>query len=98
MAGRTARVIAGATLLLFSAPSSWAHDWYPAWCCNDKDCRELSEERGETVLEVPFGWRLWDGRLIERGSERPSPDSKFHMCEEATTRAIVCFFAPPGSS
>jgi hypothetical protein len=75
-----------------------AHDWYPAWCCNDKDCRALLEEKGETVLEAPDGWHLWDGRIAARGSERPSPDAKFHLCEEATTHAIVCFFVPPGSS
>ena len=28
-----------------------AHRWYPAWCCNDHDCRELEEDKGETVLE-----------------------------------------------
>jgi len=75
-----------------------AHRWYPAWCCNDHDCRELEEDKGETVLEEPDGWHLWDGRVAARGSERPSPDGKYHLCEEATTKAIICFFAPPGST
>jgi hypothetical protein len=98
MAGCTPRLLTGAALLLSGMIAARAHDWYPVWCCNDQDCRALSEDRGETVLEIPYGWRLWDGRLVARGSERPSPDSKFHMCEEATTKAIICFFVPPGSS
>jgi hypothetical protein len=75
-----------------------AHDWYPAWCCNDKDCRALSDEKGETVSEAPDGWHLWDGRIARRGHVKPSPDTKFHLCEEATTRAIICFFVPQESS
>ena len=75
-----------------------AHSWYPVWCCNDHDCRELIEARGETVTETAEGWRLWDGRLVKRGVAKMSLDAKFHLCEEPTTRAIICFFAPLGSS
>ena len=82
---------------LFGAPAI-AHSWYPAWCCSDHDCRELTEARGETVTQTAEGWRLWDGRLVRRRYAKPSPDEHFHMCEEPTTKAIVCFFAPPGAS
>jgi hypothetical protein len=75
-----------------------AHSWYPAWCCSDHDCRELSEAKGETVTEIAQGWRLWDGRIINREYAKPSPDMRFHICEEPITNAIVCFFAPPGAS
>jgi hypothetical protein len=78
--------------------SSYAHDWYPAWCCDEHDCRELIEARGETVTETSEGWRLWDGRLVGREYAKISPDAKFHLCEEPTTRAIICFFAPQGAS
>ncbi len=77
---------------------AFAHDWYPAWCCDEHDCRELMEVRGETVTETAEGWRLWDGRLVARRYAKPSPDAKFHICEEPTTKAIICFFAPPGAS
>jgi hypothetical protein len=87
-----------ATAWLLSITGAPAHRWYPAWCCADRDCRELVEEMGETVLEAPDGWHLWDGRIVARGSERLSPDTRFHLCEEASTKAIICFFAPPGSS
>jgi hypothetical protein len=89
---------ASVLLCLVDGPIALAHDWYPSWCCSDRDCRPLVEEKGETVLETPDGWRLWDGRLIERGGARQSPDRQFHICEEPTTKAIICFFAPVGGS
>lgn len=77
---------------------AWAHSWYPTWCCSDHDCRELLAARGETVTETADGFRLWDGRFIEREYAKPSQDIRFHICEEPVTRAIVCFFAPQGQS
>jgi hypothetical protein len=94
----TTSVVVATILWLFSTCAPAAHSWYPVWCCSEKDCRELSEEKGETVLEAQDGWHLWDGRLVARGIAKPSPDRKFHICEEPTTRAIICFFAPPGAT
>jgi len=82
---------------LLSLPAL-AHGWYPAWCCSERDCRELTDAVGETVAETAEGWRLWDGRIIARKYAKQSPDAKFHICEEPTTKAIICFFAPPGAS
>ncbi|SCY88416.1 hypothetical protein SAMN02927923_02685 [Microvirga guangxiensis] len=81
-----------------AAPQTVAHRWYPFWCCDDNDCRELVAANGETVIETEDGYRLWDGRFIGREHSRPSPDRHFHLCEEQTTRAIICFFAPQGQS
>lgn len=89
-------IVAAAVFL--AATQALAHGWYPAWCCDDHDCRELIATRGETVLETPDGYRLWDGRFIKRQYSKPSPDRHFHLCEEQTTRAIICFFAPQGQS
>ncbi len=50
------------------------------------------------MTETEEGWRLWDGRLVGRDEAKMSPDGKFHICEEPTTHAIICFFAPQGSS
>ncbi len=94
--GRTWMVAAAAACLL-GAPVA-AHSWYPAWCCSDHDCRELIEASGETVTETPGGWKLWDGRVVARQYAKLSPDGKFHICEEPTTKAIICFFVPPGAS
>jgi hypothetical protein len=89
--------IAAAAALL-AHPGALAHSWYPAWCCDDQDCRELTGTKGETVIETEEGYRLWDGRVIGRDYAKPSPDRHFHMCEEETTKAIICFFAPQGQS
>jgi hypothetical protein len=83
--------------LLFGPSAAQAHDWYPAFCCSDRDCHALVEEDGETVTESVGGWRLWDGRTIARGMARLSPDQRFHLCESPAKR-IICFFAPPGGS
>ena len=82
---------------LFGSVPSIAHDWYPLDCCSNKDCRALVEIKGETVLEGPEGWRLWDGRIVSRDRAKLSPDGKFHLCE-TLSKSILCFFAPPGSS
>lgn len=82
---------------LLSDSSGEAHDWYPLWCCSEQDCHELLDERGETVLEVPYGFKLWDGRLIKRETAQLSPDAKFHLCERKD-KSIICFFAPPGAT
>ncbi|MBJ6128316.1 hypothetical protein [Microvirga splendida] len=86
-----------AALTAFSAPPALAHDWYPAACCSQRDCRHLEEADGETVLEIPGGWQLWDGRIVPRGTAKLSPDRLFHLCE-LPDRRIICFFAPPGAS
>jgi hypothetical protein len=49
-------------------------------------------------VETGEGYRLWDGRVIEREYAKPSPDGHFHLCEEPITKAIICFFAPQGES
>jgi hypothetical protein len=82
---------------LFGSAPSIAHDWYPLDCCSNIDCHALVESKGETVTEVPEGWRLWDGRFIGRDRARPSPDGQFHLCE-TLSKSILCFFVPPGSS
>jgi hypothetical protein len=92
----TGIAIAAAALLV--GTQALAHSWYPAWCCNDHDCRELVATKGETVIETEDGYRLWDGRVVGREYAKPSPDRHFHMCEEPTTRAIICFFAPQGET
>ncbi|PVE26318.1 hypothetical protein DC522_00730 [Microvirga sp. KLBC 81] len=97
MASRRAWIVAAVAALL-AGSEVLAHGWYPVWCCSDRDCRELTSAKGETVVETEDGYRLWDGRFIGREYTKASPDAKFHMCEEQRTRAIVCFFVPQGQS
>jgi hypothetical protein len=89
-------LLVSASLVLGSSTAP-AHDWYPTSCCSDRDCRAPIEENGETVTEVVPGWKLWDGRIIERSRARLSPDRRFHLCETPGHR-VICFFAPPGGS
>ena len=96
MARRPVALVCSLVGLFRSAPSL-AHNWYPLDCCSNIDCRALVEIKGETVTEVPEGWRLWDSRIIGRNRARPSPDSQFHLCE-TLSKSILCFFVPPGSS
>ncbi|WP_243372792.1 hypothetical protein [Microvirga solisilvae] len=87
-----------AAVLFLSAAQAMAHSWYPAWCCDDHDCRELIAAKGETVFETEDGYRLWDGRFVGREYTKASPDEKYHLCEEQVTKAIICFFVPQGQS
>ncbi len=98
MSCRSVSLAMTAAAWFLGATGAPAHDWYPTWCCDDRDCRALAEDRGETVTEAPDGWHLWDGRVIGRSYAKMSPDKKFHLCEEGTTKAIICFFAPLGGS
>ncbi|WP_134495985.1 hypothetical protein [Microvirga pakistanensis] len=84
-------------LLVIPSTPSLAHDWYPASCCSERDCRALVEAMGETVLDAAGRFELWDGRTVDREKARPSPDGRFHLCETTAGR-ILCFFAPPGAS
>jgi hypothetical protein len=84
-------------VFLFGNSLGEAHSWYPLWCCSEQDCHELMEERGETVLEVPYGFKLWDGRMIKRETAQLSPDTRFHLCERQD-KSVICFFAPPGAT
>lgn len=90
-------VLIAALAILACEGAAAAHDWYPAACCSQRDCRHLEEAKGETVLETPKGWQLWDGRIVPRGTAKLSPDGEFHLCE-LPDRRIICFFAPPGDS
>lgn len=100
MEGDMARLLGSAvtyTALLVLGSAALAHDWYPSYCCSEKDCRPLTEAKGESVLESTEGYELWDGRTIARSTAKLSPDGQFHLCENSAKR-ILCFFAPPGAS
>src|SRR5215207_5534569 len=83
-------------LFAIGSSASIAHDWYPISCCSERDCRALTEAKGESVWESLEGWELWDGRKIARRAAKPSPDGEFHLCE-TPAHHVLCFFAPLGA-
>ncbi len=49
---RTLAIVAMACVL---AGPAIAHDWYPVWCCDEHDCRELIEARAIICFFAPQG-------------------------------------------
>ena len=50
---RPLTLFAAGAWLLSAAPAT-AHRWYPAWCCNENDCRELDPDTGETKFATSY--------------------------------------------
>ena len=76
-----------------------AHSWYPWECCSDNDCAPITVS--ETPLEKDGGYYLIDGRHISYKELKPSPDGKWHLCEQKwpanpAARKILCVYAPIG--
>lgn len=77
-----------------------AHEWYPAECCSDTDCAPIA--LNETPKEEGGGFTLIDGRHVRYRDLRPSPDGRWHLCENkwpadsVKDRKILCLYAPLG--
>lgn len=76
-----------------------AHSWYPWECCSENDCSPLAIT--ETPFEKDGGFYLTDGRHISYKEVRPSPDGRWHLCEQkwpaaVRDRKILCVYAPIG--
>lgn len=90
--------------LAFAVLPVRAHDWYPANCCDNRDCYMMGEGQREPKPQyTPAGWRLHDGKLVALTDARISPDGHFHVCRIGgkPTNPIVhpagekpCFYAP----
>ena len=72
-----------------------AHSWYPAECCDGRDCSVLPDDAVHASRE---GWMLrTTGETIPFDDVRvlKSPDGRFHQCifpaERHTTQ---CLFVP----
>ena len=74
-----------------TAVSGWS---YPASCCADYDCAEISPSR---VKEAPGGY-IVDGHFSVPHSEvKQSPDGHFHACFP-NPEMLRCLFIPPSGS
>lgn len=90
-----------AILVVQATRVAFAHEWYPWECCSDNDCAPLALE--QIPREENGGFTLTDGRHVAYKDVRPSPDGKFHLCEQKwepnpRDRKILCFYAPVGGS
>lgn len=83
----------------------FAHSWYPADCCSDRDCWPMgvdSDAKEPDPKVVPGGYLTHDGHFVAEKDTRPSKDGRFHVCRYggareagiiATSRGI-CLFVP----
>lgn len=93
-------------LIIFIAVFAWshpatAHSWYPWECCSDYDCAPIP--LAETPTERDGGFALQDGRHVVYREIKPSPDGRWHLCEQkhqplTKDRKILCLWAPVGGS
>lgn len=77
-------------LLVLVASVVHAHAWYDAYCCNDEDCRPVSNAaEGWSEVELNSIGYVWTSsrsgirHVIPHGDDRirPSRDGEFHACE-----------------
>jgi hypothetical protein len=77
------------------APTGWT---YPALCCSNKDCKQISATE---VRAVKTGWLVEKtGEVISYGDTRlkDSPDGLYHRCAHAAnfeSGKTLCLFVPP---
>lgn len=91
-------MIAVGIMILIVQPAR-AHEWYPWECCSGYDCGPIP--LAETPKEEKGGFTLTDGRHVPYKDLKPSPDGRWHLCEqkhekEPRNRKILCVYAPIG--
>lgn len=103
---RPARILVWSLLILWVAlfvmalvEQAGAHEWYPWECCSDNDCAPIP--MSESPREERGGFTLIDGRHFDYKTVRPSPDGKWHLCEQKfepnpADRKILCVWGPVG--
>ena len=77
-------------LLMFAAyvAVADAHEWYPAACCSDLDCRPVPCEEIHSVGDK-WEWRHFS---IEKFKTQMSPDGKCHVCPLVSGSTLICIF------
>lgn len=92
-----ALIIIALILCLTLVPVVFAHEWYDAIRCNNKDCEELPEG---SVAMTPEGYHvkyiaklgLHVDQVVPFDKARPSHDGHFHGC--ANSYAFLCLYVP----
>lgn len=76
---------------LFAGGRAFGHDWYPIECCSGEDCRPVA---CSDIVETETGLR-YDGVDFAKHAERPSRDSRCHVC--IRNGIGLCVFTLQGS-
>lgn len=98
--------MSSAAFWLFMGGGAFAHSWYDATCCSDRDCAPIPDHavkvtpQGYEVTLMPGEHPLVKQRLfqiIPFGSEDvlPSQDLHYHACvigSPTVIQHIVCFY------
>ena len=88
----------------------WAHDWYPASCCSDRDCAPIKPSSvkeasgGYIVTIAPGSHPMWGFEnsapltvTFAYRDAKPSPDGQWHLCL-SPAGAPLCLFAIIGGT
>jgi hypothetical protein len=87
-----------ASIAMFPARSAYAHSWYDADCCSDRDCEPVSavtyvasDPKSVPVMVVTtsFGTKP----VTARTKVRESKDSRMHAC--IYMGELICLYMPP---
>ena len=93
---RAAGIILIALLIKISVTaSSFAHSWYPHYCCSDQDCVKV-----DRIEYVTDGMYMTAGQMRvfvpDTMEKRPSEDTDAHICVIRTQSGfrVRCVFLP----
>lgn len=62
----------------------WAHSWYPAACCSDKDCHVVP--CGQLTFDGAWHWYSYVFEKV-----MPSPDGLCHVCVNSVGKGVCLF-------
>lgn len=89
-----------ATLAVASCTSEpvFAHSWYDADCCSQKDCEPMAAD----YLPVEDGaYILPNGERVSVDKTRPSLDGRYHWCRHTSDSTLIrpkdrqnCLYVP----
>lgn len=111
-AGFSSKVVVASAFLAAALHSCAAesHEWYPSWCCSDRDCAPIPEQlvrevSGGFLVTIPPGAHPMWGRekpkplsvQIPYRGMKMSPDNQWHICISSTGE-VICFFGVIGGA
>lgn len=93
MPSLTLKTLCTAFSVAMGATVASAHGWYDPMCCSDKDCHPINS--CEELVEQKDGTVKWGEYTFTKDKEKPSHDSKCHVCIYNGTP--LCFYTLQGA-